>query len=256
MTNLHNAVRPKSYSEMVGDWNLLAKERHRQIASGDDISFHHVIVPTALGLLERCDRDCVLDIGSGTGEFTVKLAEVSKRVIAVEPSRTSVKIAKSISNSNNNVNIFESVLERIADKLTEFGVTCAIANMSLMTAPKLPDVVQAIDKVLPVGGNVVATIPHPVFWPRYRGYEGESWYKYNKEIFVEAQFCISKSSTDFLTTHIHRPLEQYLAVFSDFGFFLDTLVEPVPNVEIERLYPDPWKFPRFVGLKWTKILES
>ena len=252
MTELHKAISPRTNAEMAEDWNRLAEERHRQITSGDDLSFHHVIVPAALHLLENCDRDYVLDIGSGTGEFTERLAQISRKIVAVEPSQASTEIAKSIWGFNKNIDLIESSIESIVDQLVDLDFTCATANMSLMTATNLSGVVQAISKILSVGTHVVATIPHPVFWPRYRGYEEESWYDYKKEIYIEAPFFISKCSTSLLTTHIHRSLEQYLSVFSEFGFLLDNFIEPVPNLEIQKLYPEPWCFPRFVGLKWTK----
>ena len=256
MAKFHEAVPPKRHVELVEDWNRLAQERHRQIVSGDDLSFHHVIVPTALRLLENCDRDFVLDIGSGTGEFTAKLAKISKQVIAVEPSRSSAMIARTVCESRKNVRFLEASIESIVDELVDLGITCAIANMSLMTAPHLRDVVRAISKILSSGAHVVATIPHPFFWPKYRGYDEEVWFKYRDEIFIEAPFYISKCSTKLFTTHIHRPLEQYISIFSDFGFLLDTVIEPMPSVKIQELYPKPWRFPRFIGLKWRKKTEN
>ena len=252
MNKRHVAVPPKSHAELVKDWDRIAQERHRQIASGDDLSFHHVIVPTALNLLEICNRDVVLDIGSGTGEFTMKLAEISSQVIAIEPSHASAKIARINCQSRENVKFLEAPIEGIIDELSDLHFTCAIANMSLMTAPKLPDVARAIGRILSQNMYFVATLPHPFFWPKYRGYDEEIWFDYKKETFVEAPFFISKCTTDLVTTHIHRPLEQYLSVFSDHGFRLDSFIEPMPNAEIQALYPEPWRFPRFIGLKWLK----
>ena len=252
MTKRHIAVPPKNHAELVKDWNRMAQERHRQIASGDDLSFHHVIAPTALSLLENCNRDVVLDVGSGTGEFTMKLAEVSSQVIAVEPSHASAEIARRNCQSSKNVKFLEAPIEGIISELTDLDITCAIANMSLMTAPNLQDVVRAISRILSQNTHFVATLPHPYFWPKYRGYDEELWFDYKVETFIEAPFFISKCSTNFVTTHIHRPLEQYLSVFSNYGFRLDNFIEPMPDADIQALYPEPWRFPRFVGLKWLK----
>ena len=57
---------PKSLGELTREWDELAEERHRQIASGEDLSFEHIVVPTTWSLFEGADRTVVLDIGSGT----------------------------------------------------------------------------------------------------------------------------------------------------------------------------------------------
>ena len=63
---------------------------------------------------------------------------------------------------------------------------------------------------------------------------------------------ISKCRTEVRTTHVHRPLEQYVNVFAVAGFRLETVIEPMPSRKIEALYPQPWRFPRFIGLRWAK----
>ena len=86
----------KSHAELVKAWDELALERHRQISLGLDVSFSKVIVPTAVGLFAETDGRVVVDVGSGTGEFTERLAGVSDYVIGVEPSRRSTAIAREV----------------------------------------------------------------------------------------------------------------------------------------------------------------
>src|ERR1700687_6296526 len=76
----------KKHSDLTLEWDQLAEERHRQIASGEDLSFEHVLVPTMLRLFESADATLVLDIGSGTGDFTARLSRVATRVVGVGPS--------------------------------------------------------------------------------------------------------------------------------------------------------------------------
>ena len=246
------AVPPKSHRELMKSWDLLATERRNQIISGDDLSFHHVVAPTALSLLDGSDTSIILDIGSGTGQFTVQLAERSGQVLAVEPSRTSVHLARIACASMGNVRFFESYLEHVTDQLASFGVTSAVAVMSLMTAPSLQAVARSLRALLSPNANFVAILTHPWFWPQYWRYHDKNWFQYHKEIFIEAPFNISTRSTEVMTTHVHRPLEQYLSTLSEHGFYLETMVEPMPSFEVQKLYPRPWRYPRFVGLKWVK----
>lgn len=244
---------PKRNAELALDWDRLALERQRQIASGDDLSFHHVIVPKTLELLKGCNLDVVLDIGSGTGEFTRRLAEISQKLIALEPSHASTTLAREVCKSNNNVAFLEMAVEDAVVELSGVGATCAIALMSLMTAPDLYRVATSLSNIMKPPARFVAILTHPYFWPKYRGYDEAAWFRYENEIFIESPFVISKCKTDITTTHIHRPLQQYISVFSLQGFSLEGLIEPVPNMEVQALYPTLWHFPRFIGLKWQRV---
>lgn len=243
---------PKGHAELAMNWDRLAEERHRQISSGIDLSFDHVIAPTAFHLLDGCDSSTVLDVGSGTGEFTARLAAAADSVIAIEPARTSTMIARNVCKYRQNIQFFETPLEDAVDLLTDVGATAAVAVMSLMTTPNLASFAGALAKLLRPQARFVAMLTHPCFWPKYWGYCESSWFQYDKEIFIEAPFAISKCATELTTIHIHRPLEQYVATFADAGFRLEKLAEPIPRPEVQALYPERWAFPRFIGLKWVR----
>lgn len=250
-------IRPcaaKTHADLALEWDQLAEERHRQIASGDDLSFEHVVAPTTLRMFEGTDATLVLDIGSGTGDFTARLAQVATLIIGVEPSRTSVAVAKASCRKAHNVRFIQASLEEAASMLRGEPVTAAVACMTLMTTPDLSGFAKALAALLQKGARFVATLSHPWFWPRYWGYETEAWFNYTQETFIEAPFVISRCRTAVRTTHVHRPLEQYVSVFANAGFRLEALVEPIPSREIQTLYPEPWRFPRFIGLRWTKAV--
>jgi SAM-dependent methyltransferase len=244
---------PKRHAELALEWDQLAEERHRQIASGDDLSFDNVVAPESLRLLEGANLTSILDIGSGTGDFTLRLARVAREVTAVEPSRVSVNLARQVCGTVNNVKFIESSLEDATSSLLVGSFTAAVAVMTLMTSPNLNEFAMALARILPSSSIFVATITHPCLWPSYWGYENEPWFNYKCEQFIEAPFAISRARARYRTTHVHRPLEQYIDVFSDQGFRLETLSEPLPPLKVQTQYPTPWRFPRFLGLKWRKI---
>lgn len=246
--------RTKSHADLALEWDKLAEERHRQITSGEDLSFEHVVVPTTLALLSDSDTAVVIDIGSGTGEFTARLAELAAQVIGLEPSPASMDIARTVCRDRRNVRFIQAPVEEAASLLGRESATAAVAVMTLMTTPDLQAFARSLATLLKTGGKFVATLTHPAFWPRYWGYEREPWFDYEKQIFIEAPFVISKHRTDVVTTHVHRPLEKYIDVFSAAGFRLDAALEPMPPSEIRALYPSPWQFPRFLGLRWVKAV--
>ncbi|MGC9195368.1 MAG: class I SAM-dependent methyltransferase [Syntrophobacteraceae bacterium] len=246
----------KKQSELALEWDQLAVERHRQIVSGEDFSFDYILVPTILRLLEETDPSLVLDIGSGTGDFTVRLSKWAMRVIGIDSSRVSIDVARASWPDRSNVCFIHSSLEEITTEISEMPFTAATACMTLMTTPDLVVFAGVIARILPKNAKFVAMIPHPCFWPKYWGYETEKWFNYTKEIFIEGPFVISSRRTKIRTTHVHRPLEQYLSVFKEAGFTLDGFLEPMPTPEINALYPKPWQFPRFIGLRWAKAKEE
>ncbi|TMA86937.1 MAG: hypothetical protein E6J74_30860 [Deltaproteobacteria bacterium] len=238
-----NGVRPchvKNHSELASEWDQLAQERHRQIASGEDISYEHVLVPTMFNLLEGIDLTLVCDIGAGTGNFTNRLTKIATNVMKLS------------SRDARNVQFVQSPVEDLNDAIVGKQATAAVAVMTLMTAPNLEAFARAVSGLLPAGGKFVATLSHPCFWPMYWGYDSEEWFDYSKEIFIEGPFVISRCRTNVITTHIHRPVGQYLQTFAESGFNLDALVEPIPAPEVQALYSKRWRFPRFLGLSWTK----
>jgi SAM-dependent methyltransferase len=250
-------IRPcpaKNHADLAREWDQLAEERHRQIASGEDLSFEHIVVPTTWRLFEPAERAVVLDIGFGTGDFTARLARLAGSVIALEPSRNSVALARRVCQSAQNIRFVEASLEEAAGSLGKGPATAAVAMMTLMTAPDLRGFAKALAAVLQTGARFVATLTHPWFWPRYWGYEEEPWFHYEVETFIEAPFVISRRRTKIRTTHIHRPLEQYVNVFAQEGFQLNALAEPMPAADVQALYPAPWRFPRFLGLRWEKVV--
>lgn len=249
-------VSRKSSAELTREWDRLAPERLRQIASGEDTSFIHVLVPAALDLLDIGDSSTVLDVGSGTGHLTCAVAATAKEVVGVDQSGASVEIAKRVCKNLVNVRFVEGRIEDPAIRPGLGQITDALAAMTLMTTPDLPAFARSVADILPIGGIFAATITHPWFWPRYWGYDAEDWFDYSKEIFIEAPFTISASNTGLTTTHIHRPLEYYLSTFSSCGLRLDRLVEPLPPPNTQSLFSSAWSYPRFVGFRWVKAIAQ
>jgi len=80
-----------------------------------------------------------------------------------------------------------------------------------------------------------------------------SWFKYSKDTAIEAPFRISSSEEiGPITTHVHRSLERYVNSLIDVGFEIERMIEPHPSPEIEELYPNKWKYPRFLAFRCIK----
>ncbi|MCF5232368.1 MULTISPECIES: class I SAM-dependent methyltransferase [unclassified Pseudomonas] len=243
---------PKPLADLTQQWDQLAKERARQLSSGLDISFSKVVAPTALRLLQGADLSALLDIGSGTGHFATLVSPLAGSVIGVEPSGASVEIAMHLCESRTNVRFIQAAVEDVTVTQLNGLASAATAVMVMMAAPDLGRFAAAVNALLRSNSTFVAVIPHPCFWPEYWGYANAEWYDYTKETFVEAPFKVSRDQTSIRTTHIHRPLSQYLSTFAKHGFKLVAFEEPIPEESVQAMYPEPWHFPRFAALKWIK----
>jgi len=244
-----------SHKDIENEWDVLSLERHNQINSGKDITFKYFMVPLVKRLVANEFDSTLIDIGSGTGEMTLELAGLFKNIISIEPSFKSINIAKKNSPSDKNIIFINKRFEDCLDDI--LGVPSErktfLAAMMLSADPSLDYFSETISKVSSVGDIFVATIPHPCFWPRYWGYENESWFSYKDEIIIKAPFKISLSKTSMETTHIHRPIEKYISILSSHGFNLVEMSEPYPSKDVQLLYPKPWDFPRFLAFKWVKV---
>ena len=246
-------VQSKSPGVIAEEWDRIANVRHKQIDSGNDLSFRHVLMPTVLDLLQGCDLNRVIDLGCGTGELTRELARVSGEVTGVDLSPLSIKIAGQTCCGTSNITFHAATIEGFANHRTGQGFTTAVANMSLMTCLDLDSFVRAAAKLVAPKGHLISTITHPWFWPSYWGYDDAEWFDYHREIVIEAPFRISSEETEYITTHVHRPLSVYLNSLARQGFLVDRILEPYPNEDIQALYLERWKFPRFLAFRASLI---
>lgn len=78
------------------------------------------------------------------------------------------------------------------------------------------------------------------------------WFNYLEEIFIEAPFKTSLDNSEFITSHIHRPLEMYFHSLRNNNLRVIELIELMPERKIEENYPQSWEFPRFMVVKCIK----
>lgn len=117
-----------------------------------------------------------------------------------------------------NVIFVNGAIEELTPNAEAGVFTLAVANMSLMAMLHLDAALAALSRLLRPNGHLAFTITHPCFWPQYWNYSKE-WFRYGEENVIEAPFHISLDQSDrWTTTHIHRPLEQYVSALEKAGF--------------------------------------
>lgn len=232
----------------IGDatkiWDTLAEKRFDQITSGRDLTFSNVLAPALVNQINFFDDMNILDAGCGTGVLSKYLFMKDAKIVGIDPSTVSIEIARS--NFSEFASFYPTSIESFS-KSSKVKFDVIVANMVLMDAPNLNTFLTAARKLSHERTVFSWTATHPFFWPKYSGYEAEPWFNYRKEIFVEDVFRISKSKHPRLSSvHVHRPLEMISKAFVASGWTAPSFAEPWPDKKIQKLYPQPWKFPRYI----------
>lgn len=254
MKRRHSRVRlvgSRSGQQLASEWDKVAAERDSLIEEGRDLSYLHILLPALRDLGARWLRpgSRILDVGCGTGKFAADIAQASSQaeVVAIDPSSSSIKIARERRTSPTNLVFDCSSIESFAEKQGCGRFNLVVANMLFQNVASLDAALEACAKLLVRDGALVFAVPHPCFWPRYWKYDKEPWFRYDRELWIEAPFRTSLSpDTGVTTTHTHRPLSGYVSAFHAAGLCIDELVEPYPDAGLEGEYPLAWEFPRFL----------
>ncbi|HEM3488538.1 TPA: methyltransferase domain-containing protein [Streptococcus suis] len=233
---------PKNNQDIAKEWDNIAIIRKNQIESKKDTSFHKILLPNILKELNKIDNlseKKLIDLGCGSGYLTNYLSLSVKNTVGIDISVKNIELAKE-KYSKNNLRFYNFAIEDFQIDHYDIGV----ANMVLMDTMNLETCISSISNLLNNNGNFIFSITHPSFWPKYWKYEEESWYKYSKELIIEAEFRIANEATNYRTTHIHRPLETYINLLSKYNFKIESISE-LPN-------NDKDSYPRFLIVNCKK----
>ena len=245
-------VDPRSSVQLAEEWDKIGPHRDALIASGRDLSYRHILLPSLLELLSESltGGHCILDVGCGTGTFISELATNYPNInfTGIDPSTVSIKTAMDRRQARPNCEFKVMSVEDLGSTLKEpFYFDAIIANMLFQNVANLSDVLKSCGSLLKPTGILVFAVSHPCFWPRYWGYDEEPWFEYDKEIWIDAPFKTSLSPrTHLRATHVHRPLHAYINGLHTAGFLIDRMAEPMPDDGVEGAYPVAWEFPRFL----------
>lgn len=225
----------KSLTHIAREWDEIAALRDEQVCTGKDHSANYVLAPAILNELPKVRS--LVDIGCGTGWLTERASKYAETAVGIDPSEESIAIGRKRHGGAGITYCAESIETYV---LNGKKFDLAISNMSASSAPDLHAFVSASRDILNENAIFIFTIPHPCFWPSYRGYESHPLFNYEKSCAVEGEFKIQSEASNILTTHFHHPLEQYFVALSNSRFRVESIRELVGR---------GFRLPRFMLIK-------
>lgn len=236
---------PKCLCEVKAEWDALCTTRQNAIDAGQDYSLLAVTAPCIIKELDMPNNG-ILDVGCGTGYLTSLLAKHTTRCVGIDVSASSIDVAKLRYSDSSAVFMVSS----IGNFSTDIKFDICVANMVLSCDPDWETSIRSIKNLLNERGKLLIMLPHPCYWPKYWGFDKESWFNCNEEIYIEHDFSISLAKSLGNATYIHRPLSMYITKICGEGFILEKMVEPYPVSELPEDYK--YEYPRFLLLKFEK----
>lgn len=231
-------------------WCNSARIRREQIESGLDLTFNKVFKPLFISRVTALSPNCVLEVGAGTGHISKELADIGMVVTAIEPSKGMFDVAKCVL-SDSQVNLLNCTS---FDLPKTKAYEASISHMVAHVVEDLKGFFASIGVHLIQGGHFIFSIPHPCFYNDYKGFFGDE-YNYMVPATKDVTFTITKDNKNPISgaPYHHRPLSTYINTLVEAGFAIDGFDETYPDNEIQAMYGEKWKTPRYCIFTCKKL---
>lgn len=210
-------------------WNNAAEAYAKMAADPTaDAYEYQVNFPSLKSLLSNC-KGTVLDVGTGSGDFTPVLAEQFTTVAGTDVSQSMLKIAQAR---------FPSYQFKIWDLETTFTGTeqydVIVCKLVLMFVKDLNNVAVEFRRILKKNGSVIISVVHPLYW--YHNYilnlhKIDTHQEFS--VLTDGYYSTGKkiqkhigNNKDLKMDFVHRTIADYIKPFTDNGLVLSGIDEP------------------------------
>lgn len=203
--------------------------------------------PNTLALMGELEGKQVLDAACGPGKYAEILIEAGAQVTGFDLSPKMVQYAKD--RLGGKADFFVHDLAMPLTMCTDESYNIVLVALAMHYVENWEPVVREFCRVLKPGGQVILSIEHPIFDYNY--------FKSNKYFEVEEVSATWKGFGVTVDVPCYRrSLQDCINPFTENGFFLDKLVEPLPVEEFKRRDPKHYEelqeFPAFMCMRMQK----
>lgn len=224
-------------------WCESALLRKKQIEEGLDLTFNEVFLPYYKAKMLAYKPINALEIGCGTGHMAANLSKHCNSFTALEPSKGMYEVAKEVLRDSN-VKLLPSYIQDISG--TE-KYDLIYSHMCLQVIEDTKELLRNVRGLILEKGIGIFSIPHPCFYNDYKSFFDESEYEYMRELEKQISFTITKDPGNKIESvpYHHRPISYYLNQIIECGFNILSLDEIIPSDEVQLMYGEKWKYPRY-----------
>jgi ubiquinone/menaquinone biosynthesis C-methylase UbiE len=233
-------------NEAIACWNRNAERWNEAMGEEGDSIRKYLTNSVVLNELEPIAEKKILDMGSGNGYLSRKLAKLGARVTGIEPSINLYNISNRI---DYNAKYRIKYLNISATDMSQFKSSSfdrVVSNFVLMNILDYHNAVKEAYRVLCSSGIFVVSINHPCFhcgpsrWepvasdsPRFEDTLGYLISEYP----VPSTYMIQNWAGFKKIVHYHRTISDYWQVFVSSGFSIDNFIEPRIDESMFRKIP-------------------
>lgn len=231
--------------EVRFNWNRNAERWDSLYNEDGDQNRRYMSDEPMLAMLgEVCALD-LLDVGSGNGYLSRKLAKRGARVTGVELADRFLEMAREherarplgVSYYHGSISAMDFLPENTFDK--------AVSNYVLMDVPDYKGALSEVWRVLRPGGIFVVVISHPCFSSGSGGWyipapdtpRREDWYALQVDGYFHRGPILVQWGIFDPVLSFHRPLRDYWQAFTETGFSVEGFEEPSITARGRRELP-------------------
>jgi len=214
-------------------WSEVSVERRRRLGQ----TFARQIRLTLRPFLSKALSECeVLDVGSGWGHTAIELAQLSRSVVGIEPSRTSCDYAMALADEHSVDNI-EFINGTLADLAEGERFDVVILDNVFEHIEDQVGTLRQIDALLRPGGVVFILVPNKL-WPIEAHY-GLPFLSYLPLPAANAYLRLTGRGTDYRDASYaptYRRMRRLLRAQSRWEVHFTLPADPSATVGSSRLY--------------------
>lgn len=203
--------------------------------------------PNTLSLLPNVSGKTILDAACGPGKYAEILLDHGAQVTGFDISPEMIKHAKE--RNPNAGYFFVHDMSFPFDMLPDSSFDIVVCALALHYLDDWSITIKEFCRVLKPKGILVLSIEHPYFEYTY--------FKSKKYFDIEHVKCTWRGfGIPVEVNSYRRPLQACIQPLTNNGFYIDTILEPLPTKEFEKMDPRHYKelhqFPSFMCIRAIK----